>query len=172
MTSPAPPNQPPGGGGEGTAMGGEPRFSVPAGPLYAVSIGVAVVAVLVSAWAAGHWADAAAAGALGAGVSGVTALAGILILRPGKSRPVSDWLTVWLAATVVRLLATPLLAGSLYSALPLPGRAFMLSVAGAYLACLLAETLWFARSVHDSLARTAASRGASTPEGDRSSPST
>lgn len=172
MTDSAPPTRPSDGGGEGTATGGEPRFSVPAGPLYAVSIGVAVGAVFVSAWAAGHWADAAAVGALGAGISGVTALAGVLILRPGKSRPVSDWLTAWLAATVVRLLATPLLAGSLYSALSLPGRAFMLSVAGTYLACLLAETLWFARSVHDSLARTAASRGASTPEGDCSSPST
>lgn len=157
------------GEGERGARSAEPQFAVSAGSLFAVVLGAAAIAVAVAAWSAGRWAGDAAAGGLGAAVAGVTALLGVAILRPSKVREASDWMTAWLAATVVRLLLTPLVAGSLYFALPQPGRAFLLSVAGAYLVCLLAETLWLARSVHNALSRAATSRGASTPAGDRPS---
>jgi len=160
------------GGVQAGARSAEPRFALPAGPFYLVVLGTAAAAAAVAAWAANHWAGDALAGAFGAAVAGATALLGAAILRPSKVREASDWMTAWLAATVVRLLATPLAAGSLYFALPEPGRAFLLSVAGTYLACLLAETLWLARSVHDALSRAATSRGASTPAGDHPSETT
>jgi len=157
------------GAGRPSGGGVEPRFAVSAGPLYGVVLGTAAISMAVAAWAAGTWGGNAVSGAIGAAVAGAIALLAVAILRPSRERPASDWMTAWLAATVVRLLATPLAAGSLYFALPFPGRAFLLSVAGAYLVCLLAETLWLARSVHDALARAAMSSGASTPAGDRPS---
>lgn len=160
------------GAGRPSGGGVEPRFAVSAGPLYGVVLGTAAISMAVAAWAAGTWGGNAVSGAIGAAVAGAIALLAVAILRPSRERPASDWMTAWLAATVVRLLATPLAAGSLYFALPSPGRAFLLSVAGACLACLLAETLWLARSVHDALTRAAMPGGTSTSAGDRSPEST
>lgn len=160
------------GAGRPSGGGVEPRFAVSAGPLYGIVLAAAMVSAVGASWATDRWAGDASAGALGAAVAGATGLLGVVILRPGKAREASMWMTMWLAATVLRLLLTPLVAGSLYFALPLPGRAFLLSVAGAYLVCLLAETLWLARSVHDALTRAAMSGGTSTSAGDRSPEST
>jgi len=146
----------------------EPRFAIrtasivlPVGAVAAGSIGVA-------AWLGGRLADAAGATALGAATSAASILLGVLVLRPSVERPASDWMTSWFASTVIRFLLTPLLAVSLYSALPLPGKPFLLAVAGTYLACLAVETVVLARSVSDALRRSAPSRGTPLPPGDRS----
>ena len=157
------------GGLAGSGGGGvEPRFRVStarlAGAVLAAGLGSAAVAAVL-----GHrFADAAGGAAFGAAISGSTALLGVLILKPWKERPASDWMTSWLAATVVRLLLTPLAAGSLYSALPLPGKPFLLAVAGTYLACLAAESVVLARDVGRALSEAAPARGTTDPPGDRS----
>jgi hypothetical protein len=138
----------------------EPRFAVSAaallGGVLAAAAGSAAAAALVAS-AVGAEVGAAL---LGAGAAGVVALLGAAILRPARVRAVSDWLTLWLAATVARMLLTPLLAVLLYSALPLPAKAFFLAVAGSYLACLAVETAVLARSAGGALDAAAASRGA------------
>lgn len=150
----------------------EPRFRISATLL----VGVVLVAAAGSAgiaYAIGNrLASAGGEAAAGSLVAASTALLGVLILRPSLERPASDWMTSWLAATVVRLLLTPLLALSLYSALSLPGKPFLLAVAGTYLVCLFAETAVLARAVGSALSATlpeaASRRGNHLPPGDRS----
>lgn len=146
----------------------EPRFALRTASILLPVLGVAGASVAVAAWLGGRLADSAGAAALGGVVSAATALLGVAILRPSVERPASDWMTAWLAATVARFLLTPLLAVSLYSALPLPGTPFLLAVAGTYLACLAVETAWLARSVGSALNHSAPRRGTTLPPGDRS----
>lgn len=146
----------------------EPRFRVSPWLLAGTALGASVVAAGVAFAIGERLAQAGGAAALGATVSAATALLGVAILRPSAERPASDWMTSWLAATVVRLLLTPLLAVSLYSALSLPGKPFLLAVAGTYLACLFAETAVLARAVGNALSQAAPQRGNNLPSGDRS----
>ncbi len=71
-------------------------------------------------------------GAAGAAVVAVVGILGVLLIRPWKKRAMSSWTTMWLAATVMRLLLTPALAYLLYSAAPLSLTPLMLSVAVTY----------------------------------------
>jgi hypothetical protein len=71
----------------------------------------------------------------------------VLAMTPWKTRPMTDWWTMWLGAMVLRLLATPALAYLLYSAAPLSPEAMCLAVAASYLAALLAEAVGIARHV-------------------------
>lgn len=164
--SEASPNAP--GGAATSPHDREPRFRVSPWLLAGTALGTSIVAG-GGAFAIGErLAGAGGAAALGAAVSAATALLGVAILRPSAERPASDWMTSWLAATVVRLLLTPLLAVSLYSALSLPGKPFLLAVAGTYLACLFAETAVLASAVGNALTQAAPQRGNILPPGDRS----
>ena len=156
------------GGGSANPVDREPRFRISPWLLFGVTAGTAAIATVVAYGVGQRLADAGGAAAFGAAVSFATAMLGIAILRPSVERPASDWMTAWLAATVVRLLLTPLLAVSLYSALPLPGKPFLLAVAGTYLACLAAETAVLARAVGNALSQAAPHRGNILPSGDRS----
>ena len=86
---------------------------------------------------------ATVSGIIGAAAVAVVAGAGVLIMTPWRPRPVADWMTTWLAATVFRLLVTPVLVYLLYSAAS-PGLAvkpLVLSVASAYFVTLLTEAV-------------------------------
>ena len=156
------------GGGSSSPFDREPRSRISPWLLFGVTAAVAAGSISVAYGVGQRLADAGGAAAFGAAVSFATAMLGIAILRPSAERPASDWMTSWLAATVVRLLLTPLLAVSLYSALSLPGKPFLLAVAGTYLACLFAETAVLARAVGNALSQAAPQRGNNLPSGDRS----
>lgn len=155
-------------GGTTSPQDREPRFRVSPWLLLGTTLGASIAAAAAAFAIAERLTDAGGAAAIGAAVSAATALLGVAILRPSAERPASDWMTSWLAATVVRLLLTPLLAVSLYSALSLPGKPFLLAVAGTYLACLFAETAVLARAVGNALSQAAPQRGNNLPSGDRS----
>jgi hypothetical protein len=148
----------------------EASFGLARGVLPAAVLLAGAAAVGVAAGVAAIVGAAAWAAASGAATAAAVALLGTFILRPAVARPASDWMTLWLAATVVRLLLTPLAALLLYSALSPPGRGFLLSVAGSYFACLAVETVILARSAGRAFAAASSVRGAeagSTPAGDR-----
>ncbi len=165
MTEPTPSAS---SGGSSSPFDREPRFRISPWLLFGVTAAVAAGSISVAYALGQRLAEAGGAAAFGASVSFATALLGIAILRPSVERPASDWMTSWLAATVVRLLLTPLVAVSLYSALSLPGKPFLLAVAGTYLACLAAETVVLARAVGNALTQAAPTRGTTLPPGDRS----
>lgn len=77
------------------------------------------------------------------GVASVAAvmLAGVFIMTPWKPKPVADWMTFWMAATVFRLLLTPVVIYVIYSAASpaLAVKPLVLSVAAAYFVILLSE---------------------------------
>jgi len=75
----------------------------------------------------------------------------LVAIQPWKVRIASTWATIWLATIVGRLLITPLVGLAVYSATPVRLDAFLLSLAGAYVACLAAEVAVSARSVARSL---------------------
>jgi hypothetical protein len=83
---------------------------------------------------------------LGAGLSAMIMLLGLLAMGPWASRTPSAWSTRWLAATVIRFITTPFLALLLYSRPP-SAEGFLLSVAGTYMALLAVETAVVARGV-------------------------
>lgn len=133
-----------------TALPNESTFSLPGARLAWCVAGTS--ALVGSAWLAvtilmGQPADVQWAGLAGAGVVLVVSVLGILSLSPWKTRPASVWMTLWLAGTVVRMLAAPALTFVLYSALPLNAMALTLSVAATYLVVLLTETALIARHV-------------------------
>jgi hypothetical protein len=142
------------------AAGGEATLGQSGWPLLGAIVAATAGATLVAGLVALGAGGAVGAAVLGALCSGAVALLGGVILRAAGARPAIDWLTLWLAATVVRMLLTPVVAVLLYSALPLPPKAFFLAVAGSYLACLAAETVVLARSAGRALDAAAASRGA------------
>lgn len=67
------------------------------------------------------------------------ALLGWMVTAPWRPRAAIDWITIWLAGTVIRLLLTPLAAISLYSLTPCDTRQFVGALGGVYFAVLLAE---------------------------------
>ena len=122
------------------------RFALPTGSLL-VSIIVSVLLV------AGGWATAASSmkadgdggvfvtGMVGIGVVGVMSILGVVVMTPWKSRTIIDWMTMWLAGTVFRVLVTPVAAYVLYSALAprLSAKPLALSVAITYMIALFVE---------------------------------
>ena len=80
-------------------------------------------------------------GMLGIGLVGVLSMAGVVLMTPWKPRIVADWMTMWLAATVFRVLVTPLAAFLLYSAASsvLAAKPLALAVASTYLVTLFVE---------------------------------
>lgn len=95
----------------------------------------------------GPWQDAALTGLMGAIVVAAVAAVSVVAMTPWKRRPMADWMSWWLAGTVVRLLVTPACAFLLYSAARLEAEPLALSVATAYLVTVLTETAVLARHV-------------------------
>ena len=119
----------------------EPTIALPTGRMV-VTVGVLATAT-AAVWMAvtallGRPADLAAGPAGATLVAGIT-IAGVLAMRPWKTRPIGDWMTWWLAALVGRLLLTPLLAYLLYSATPFGLVPLMLSVAVTYVIVQVGE---------------------------------
>ncbi len=68
------------------------------------------------------------------------ALLGWFIVAPWKVRPAVDWITVWLAGTVIRLLLTPLASLAIYSFAPCgPREQFVAAVGACYFATVMCE---------------------------------
>lgn len=143
-----------------TMIADEPTLSLPTVPVVAAVLGGS------AASAGGWWAVTAmlgsdqatlVAGLAGAAVVGVVGVVAVLVLAPWRSRPVSFWWTLWLAGTVLRLLATPAVTFLLYSATSLSAVPLTLSVAVTYLVALFAETAVIARHVNRVLASPASS---------------
>jgi len=121
-------------------------------------IGVAIACAAVAA----GWTVVALAGSLGGPVMvsglagtlavGMVAMLGVLIMSPWKQRAVADWMTMWLAATVFRLIATPIVVYLVYSAASsaMAVKPLALSVAATYLLTLVAEAAILASHVRRS----------------------
>lgn len=117
--------------------------------LGAVSVAVLLV---IGLWSAGMAIGSLGlaefrAGLIGIAVAAVVGLTGILILTPWKKRAIADWMTMWLAGTVFRMLATPIAAYLLYSAVSpvLAAKPFGLAVALTYIVTLFVEAAVVAR---------------------------
>ena len=78
-------------------------------------------------------------GALGAGVVAFVSILGVLVMRPSSPRPISSWVNTWLAATLLRLVLTPVLAYLLYTSTALGLVPLMLSVAVTYMTVQTSE---------------------------------
>lgn len=91
------------------------------------------------------------AAVIGAGLVVVIATLATLVMTPWVRRPMSAWMTMWLAGTVMRLLLTPLAAVLLYSATTPDRTTFGLSIGLSYLLALLIEAGVLARFVHQKL---------------------
>jgi hypothetical protein len=133
-----------------TAANSEPTLTLPTGRIIAAMLLAA--AFTGSAWvgialALKMDATVQTAGLVGVAIVAVVCVLGLLAITPWKPRPVSTWMTLWLAGTVLRLFATPALTFLLYFAAPLNALAVTLSVALAYLIVLLTETAVIARHV-------------------------
>lgn len=89
---------------------------------------------------------------LGAAAVGIVAALGVLVMTPWKHREIADWMTLWLAATVFRLLVTPLAVYLLYSAASpaLATTPLVLSVASTYFVTLLVEAAILASHIRRS----------------------
>jgi hypothetical protein len=128
----------------------EPTLAMPAGRIVAAILVAA--GMTGSGWvgitlALGKDVAVQTAGLAGAALVAIVGVLGVLAMAPWKHRPISMWMTFWLAGTLVRMLATPALTFLLYSAAPLNAMALTLAVAVAYLIVLLTETAVIARSV-------------------------
>lgn len=158
----------------------EPLLKLPAVPILLATLGAGIAAAVIAAWLSFEWLGGAGAAAgaatgaagpaptapdpvrsslLGSAVSVTVALAGILLLQPWRTRPAGTWALLWLAGTVGRLLAMPLVGLAVYSATPVRQEAFLLSLAGTYLACLAAEVAVSARGIAQALKAGDASGG-------------
>jgi hypothetical protein len=80
-------------------------------------------------------------GLVGIGLVLAIALVSVVVMTPWKTRPMSAWMNLWLAGTVLRLLLTPPAAFVLYSAASFGAAALTLSVAAAYIAILFSEAI-------------------------------
>jgi hypothetical protein len=98
------------------------------------------VVALGLGWLVG-WPDPVIQGAMvGSWVSLLVSGLAIVALRPNRPRPMADWMILWLGATTIRILFTPLGLLSVYFAAPLPGTAVLLGGLAAYLVALAVES--------------------------------
>ena len=116
----------------------------------AVVVGSALSCGLwMAAVAAGPWSrEAVLAGPFGAATVLVVALVGVMVMTPWRPRAMLDWWTMWLAATVLRLLLTPVAGYLLYSATSLALEPLCLAIAASYFVTLLAEVTVLQRHVN------------------------
>ena len=120
----------------------EPRLALPTARLVLAAIltaGACAGGWWLTAWLAGWTASTARAGVGGAGVVGLAMIASLVAIAPWKVRPMSVWMSAWLASMLLRLLITPVGAYLLYSAALLSPEPLAVSVALAYLLSLLSR---------------------------------
>lgn len=142
---PSPRPAPSGSGGQaghGQGRAAEPSLSIPALPVVLACVLAPVVGV--ATWLGvtlgfGYSQTVVISGVVGSAVVLVVTLVSMLVTSPWTLRPVGLQMTMWMAGTVVRLLATPALAFLLYSAAPLDGKALALSVGAVHLVTLITE---------------------------------
>jgi hypothetical protein len=144
------------GPGAGFNSANEPRIALPTRTLMLsmFSAGLLVVGGWSAAVVTGPWGDTAfITGLVGIGVTTLISLCGVLIITPWKPRPIAEWMTMWLAGTVFRMLMTPAILFLLYSATSraLAVKPLVLSVALTYLVSVLAEAGIIASHVRRSL---------------------
>lgn len=140
-----------------------PTFSLFAGFAGLVALqGIAAFALA----RAFDWGEPTAWGiAIGGWTSLLVALLAIAALRPWQPRPMADWTVLWLGATTIRLLFTPVGLFSVYSAALFPGEAVFLGGMAAYLAALVVETAILGWAVlHPNAAAGSASSGGGTSD--------
>ena len=126
----------------------EQEVALPAMPLLLVCSMIPVLGGM--AWAGvasglGYPTSIILTGVLGSALVLLISLTALVVMSPWTRRPISLQMTMWLAGTVTRLLATPLGAFLLYSALPLDGKALTLAVGAVHLATLLTEAAVMSR---------------------------
>jgi len=129
---------------ESTTSGGEPSLALPVARLIAwPSIAATIAGIIWFAVAliAGMGLDEAMIGLLGAGIAIVAMTAGLLIMGPWVARPVSLWMTLWLAGMMVRFVVALACAWVLYSATSAGPWALLAGVGGCYFAALLTEVI-------------------------------
>lgn len=83
----------------------------------------------------------------------------LLIIAPWRDHPASDLPTLWLLVTVVRLLATPMVALLLYFAARPPMEFFVVGCASAFLCVLFFETPLIALDVRRQIVEQEQQRG-------------
>lgn len=81
----------------------------------------------------------------GLALTGGFFIAGTFVIASGKPRPVATIATLWLAATVMRVLGLGVALFSIYFAAPQDLPPLVVGAGGAYLACLAVETAMTAR---------------------------
>lgn len=140
MTSPATANP----------MTAEPTITLPTRRLLVVPIVAALVAG--GAWTmvsliAGADRGVMLLGVWSAAIATVAMVAGTLLLMPWKARPITLWMTLWLAGTMVRFVVAAALAFPLYSATHAGEWMVVASVGGAYFTALLAEAVALAEFI-------------------------
>ena len=138
MTSPAPATK-------------EPIIALPIGRMVGSIVGLSgltYVGWLAVVWLGGFGIDAVAAGLAGSALVAAVGVAAALLMRPWRPRPVSSWMTWWLAGIVGRLLVTPVVAYLLYSATSLSGTALGLAIVFSYFLALLAEWVVLDRHIN------------------------
>ncbi len=82
---------------------------------------------------------------LGVALVGTLFLAGALVVASGKPRAASLLPTLWLGATIARVMGLLIAVLPIYFAAPQILPAFAVGAGGAYLACLAVETALIAR---------------------------
>lgn len=128
----------------------EPSIILPTQKLlFAVIAACSIVSALwiLITWILGSERLIILAGPVGACIVLTTSSLGVLVMNPWKSREISMWGTMWLAATVLRLLLTPSLTFLLYSATTFQGPALGLAVVSSYFAALMAEWVVLERHI-------------------------
>ncbi|MEE8155177.1 MAG: hypothetical protein V3T53_09525 [Phycisphaerales bacterium] len=113
----------------------EPIIALPIGRMVGSIVGLSALTYagwLAVVWLGGFGAEAVAAGLAGAALVAAVGVAAALLMRPWRPRPLSSWVTWWLAGIVGRVLVTPAVAYLLYSATSLSGTPLLLSVATTY----------------------------------------
>lgn len=80
-----------------------------------------------------------AAGPAGAGLVMAVGILVVVLMRPWRRRLLGDWVNIWLAGIIGRLVITPGAAYLLYSATPLSWSPLLLSVATSYVIVQIGE---------------------------------
>lgn len=146
------------------------RVSLPTGRLAAAGCGSAgLVGVMwaVLAWGLGQAEAWWMAGLAGGVVVAAACVVALVAIQPWREREVFRWALVWMAGSMVRMVATLGLTLLLYSAPPQPAASIQgstglwFAVAACYMAALLAETRVYASYMK----RVAPGTGGASPTG-------
>ncbi|MBT8484486.1 MAG: hypothetical protein KJO43_02835 [Phycisphaerae bacterium] len=126
------------------------KVTLPTGRLLAaawIAAAVAGIGWAVVAGTVGPGVDSAVAGLLAAGVVAAASTISLLLLRPWRPKTLLLWPSLWVAASMGRMLIA--LSGTflLYSATPYRSRSLWFAAVVAYLAVMVSETRVYASSM-------------------------